>query len=147
MPRKTHSTVSKPPPTIRARSREFINANLEKSQVDSEKCVKVLHDNRFEESSIYCSPEENGLVVADYEKKIKDLNQRLKGLQYELAASKKRYEDQIKRLENELLNKSFSIERFKNDSHLFKFYTWLEDYKVFKSIFDSFGPAVHNLVY
>ena len=30
---------------------------------------------------------------------------------------------------------------------LIRFYTGLEDYKTFKTLLDSFGPAVNNLVY
>ena len=45
----------------------------------------------------------------------------------------------------EVKRKHFSIECFKNND--IRFYTGLEDYKTFKTLFDSFGPAVKNLVY
>ena len=41
----------------------------------------------------------------------------------------------------------FSIENLKNDKKLFMIYAGLEDYETFKAIFDSFGPAVNNLIY
>ena len=41
----------------------------------------------------------------------------------------------------------FCIENFRSDSQLFKFYTGLPDYETFTAVFDSFGPAVKNLVY
>jgi hypothetical protein len=50
-------------------------------------------------------------------------------------------------LEEELKIKHFSIECFKNNDMLIMFYTGLEDYKTFKTLFDSLGPAVNNLLY
>ena len=67
-------------------------------------------------------------------------------------------ENKLLRNENQLLSQKlvessnrhwFSVEnlKLKSDKKLFKFYTGLASYETFKAIFDSFGPAVDNLVY
>ena len=45
------------------------------------------------------------------------------------------------------IEKSFSVDRFKDDDKLFRFYTGLQDYKTFQILFESFGPVVNNIVY
>ena len=45
------------------------------------------------------------------------------------------------------IEKSFSVDRFKDDDKLFRFYTGLQDYKAFQILFESFGPVVNNIVY
>lgn len=56
-------------------------------------------------------------------------------LENKIVSLKEHYESEIKDLENQVFKKSFTIERFKDDAHLFKFYTGLEDYTVFRCIF------------
>ncbi len=51
------------------------------------------------------------------------------------------------KLEDEVKRKQFSIECFKGNDNLIRFYTGLGDCKTFKTLFDSFGPAVNDLVY
>ncbi|KXJ27604.1 hypothetical protein AC249_AIPGENE7624 [Exaiptasia diaphana] len=80
-------------------------------------------------------------------KKIEELALRIVELERELVSLKESYEIQVKNLENQVFKKSFTIERFKDDANMLKFYTGLEDYTIFKSIFDSFGSAVENLIY
>lgn len=38
-------------------------------------------------------------------------------------------------------------ENYFKENKLFQFYTGLQDYVTFKTLLDSFGPAVNNLVY
>ena len=45
------------------------------------------------------------------------------------------------------IEKSFSVDRFKDDDKLFRFYTGLQDYKTFQILFELFGPVVNNIVY
>ena len=42
------------------------------------------------------------------------------------------------------IEKSFSVDRFKDDDKLFRFYTGLQDYKTFQILFESFGTVVNN---
>ena len=49
--------------------------------------------------------------------------------------------------QNELNKKPFSVDCFKGNDKLFRFWFRLQDYKTFKTLFASFGPAVNNLIY
>ena len=52
------------------------------------------------------------------------------------------------KLKEESTENRFSIEHIKQgDNRLVKFYTGLQDYDIFKVMFDSFGAAVRNLIY
>ncbi len=85
-----------------------------------------------------------------------DLSQAKRIEQLENENSKLRTENEQLKGENSLLHdkltkqnscNAFSVENFKEDDKLFKFYTGLPDYKTFKAVFRSFGPAVNKLVY
>ena len=43
--------------------------------------------------------------------------------------------------------RELSLEKFKDDDKLFKFYTGIPDYPSFQALFRFLGPAAHNLVY
>ena len=43
--------------------------------------------------------------------------------------------------------RELSLEKFKDDDKLFKFYTGIPDYQTFQALFRFLGPAAHNLVY
>lgn len=53
----------------------------------------------------------------------------------------------ISSLQDTLNRTAFSIDRFKDDPSLMKFYTGFPDYDTFKIFFHYLGPAVNNLVY
>ena len=44
------------------------------------------------------------------------------------------------------IEKTFSVDRFKDDNKLFRFNTGLQVYKTFQILFESFGPVVNNTV-
>jgi uncharacterized protein YukE len=50
-------------------------------------------------------------------------------------------------LQGQAKQRYFSVQNFKNNETLFKFYTRLHDYETFKVLLDSFMPAAKNLVY
>ena len=76
--------------------------------------------------------------------KLKEENESLK---HENKCQKDKIRGLTEQLKEEVDRKHFSIECFKDNDMLIRFYTGLEDYKTFKILFDSFGPAVNNLVY
>ena len=51
-----------------------------------------------------------------------------------------------KSLEMEITHE-LSLDRFKDDHKMFRFYTGICDYGTFQALFKYFGPAVNNLVY
>ena len=82
------------------------------------------------------------------------LNEKIKKLSTEnksLKSENKRQKTEIIQLkeqfQNELNKKPFSVNCSKGNDKLFRFYTGLHDYKTFKTLFASFGPAVNNLIY
>ena len=85
-----------------------------------------------------------------------NLDQAEKITQLETENAKLRAENEQLKCENLLLHdkltkqkrcNAFSVENFKEDDKLFKFYTGLPDYATFNALFKSFGPAVNKLVY
>ena len=79
--------------------------------------------------------------------KLSATNEKLKENE-SLKHENKCQKDKIRGLTEQLKEvdrKHFSIECFKDNDMLIRFYTGLEDYKTFKTLFDSFGPAVNNL--
>jgi hypothetical protein len=50
-------------------------------------------------------------------------------------------------LQGQAKQRYFSVQNFKNNETLFKFYTGLQDYETFKVLLDSLMPAAKNLVY
>eukprot|EP00794_Sanderia_malayensis_P017926 gene17926-19708_t len=90
-----------------------------------------------------------------HEKCVEEENKLLKE---ELQAMKESHKEEIERLKNEIedlkqenqrlrLQAKFSVETIKDNYKKFQFYTGLPNYQVFKMLFDSFGPAVHKLIY
>ncbi|XP_028418315.1 uncharacterized protein LOC114544501 [Dendronephthya gigantea] len=92
---------------------------------------------------IACLQEQTEKLLATNEK-LKEENGRLKN---ENKCQKDEIRGLTEQLEQERKRIRFSIECFKDNDILIRFYTGLEDYKTFKTLFDSFGPAVNNLVY
>ena len=79
------------------------------------------------------------------------LNEEIKELSTEnksLKSKNKRQKTEIIQLkeqfQHELNNKPFSVDWFKGNDKLFRFYTRLQDYKTFNTLFVSYGPAVNN---
>ena len=50
-------------------------------------------------------------------------------------------------IHNKQIERSFSVDRFKDDDKLFRFYSGLENYNTFKILFETFELAVNNIVY
>ena len=85
-----------------------------------------------------------------------NLSQAEKMVQLETENAKLKAENEQLKCENLLLHdklakqnsfNSFSVENFKGDNKLFKFYTGLPDYETFNALFKSFGRAVNKLVH
>ena len=80
--------------------------------------------------------EEINAIKASYEETILKMN---------LEAESKNLE--IENLMTRMTKTNLSVESMKNDSTKFHFYTGLEDYTMFKILFDSFGSISNNLIY
>jgi len=136
----------KPKSTTKTRDREFL---LPMEKEGDSVCCLDEDDSPFESAeTIEIEVEEISTAASE------NLHFRILALEEE----NRKLKDENKRLkdENEFLTRKlsssevqgwFCIENFRSDSQLFKFYTGLPDYETFKAVFDSFGPAVKNLVY
>ena len=78
---------------------------------------------------------------------IKELSTENKSLKSENERQKTEIIQLKEQFQNELNKNPFSVDCFKGNDKLFRFYTGLQDYKTFKTLFASFGPAVNNLIY
>lgn len=121
VPKNVHLTVSKPHPTQRARNRKTCHSNTDFSQASCKsiglESTELLH---FSESSNV----EYTVEVDEHEdcqEKIEELSLRIVELENKIVPLKEHYESEIKDLEYQVFKKSFTIERFKDDAHLFKF--------------------------
>ena len=67
----------------------------------------------------------------------------------ELERENVRLKDEVQRLTevDSRQKNSFSLDDVKSNPKAFRFYTGFTNYETFKLIFDSFGPAVNNLIY
>ena len=78
---------------------------------------------------------------------IKELSTENKSLKSENQRQKTELIQLKEQFQNELNKKPFSVDCFKGNDKLFRFYTGLQDYKTFNTLFASFGSAVNNLIY
>eukprot|EP00112_Aurelia_sp_Birch-Aquarium-sp1_P004783 Seg1542.7 transcript_id=Seg1542.7/GoldUCD/mRNA.D3Y31 product="hypothetical protein" protein_id=Seg1542.7/GoldUCD/D3Y31 len=116
----------------------------------------MIHEADDGESEVIQQPNEDS-VTEELESQIKDLDleeSRNRGIEEELRKRVKELEsenanlkDGIQRSADTVRKTNFSVESVKSDPKAFKFYTGLPDYETFKIIFDSFGPALKNLIY
>ncbi len=160
VPKATRPTPTKPRSTVKVRNRAPLLART-KTVPAKRRLFSELDDTEnnlpitSNESNIITSPhKENTDPIACLQKQMAKLvatNEQLKDenaqLKNESECQKVVIRDLTIKLEDEVKRKQFSIECFKGNDNLIRFYTGLEDYKTFKTLFDSFGPAVNNLVY
>ena len=68
-----------------------------------------------------------------------------------LQAKNEQYNIQVIQLKEEIKHEqnemSSSVENFKHDDKLIRFYSGLQDYATFKALFDSLGKAVNHPFY
>ena len=162
VPKATRPTPTKPRSTVKARNRTPLLAKTKTVQAkrrlfseldDTEDNLTVSVSSTV--SNINTSPhKENTDPIACLQKQMAKLlatNEQLKDenaqLKKESEYQKVMIRDLTVQLEDEVKRKQFSIECFKGNDNLIRFYTGLQDYKTFKTLFDSFGPAVNSLVY
>ena len=84
-------------------------------------------------------------------KTMKAENEMLKAENEKLKSENSRQKSEIniltKQLQEQAMKQHFSVECFKNNDNLFRFYTGVKDYETFKILLDFFMPAAKNLVY
>ena len=128
----THASVSEDSSTVMYHTNvENIDSN--QTEVFSELAERETNANTLENTLL--------------NEQIKDLSTENKSLKSENKRQKTEIIQLKEQLQNELNKKPFSVDCFKGDDKLFRFYTGLQDYKTFKTLFASFGPAVSNLIY
>ena len=90
-------------------------------------------------------------MTTDENAKLRAENAKLQAENAKLKAENEQQKTEIKvltqLLQEQAKEKSFSVECFKNNDNLFRFYTGLQDYKTFKTLLDAFMPAAKSLVY
>ena len=100
-----------------------------------------------------CNIQKNEISTADHDQQMQRTQQehlrRISELELEIEYQKKINKDLINQNKYLEMNskESFSVDSFKDNPKLFRFYTGLPDYETFKIIFESFGAAVYSLVY
>lgn len=155
VPKATRPTPTKPRSTVKARNRTLVSCT--KSVPAKRRLFSELDDNNnsIEEPNKMATPVNENIdpnaCLQERTAKLLATNEKLKEEIGRLKNENKYQKDEIRglteQLEQERKRIRFSIECFKNNDILIRFYTGLEDYKTFKTLFDSFGPAVNNLVY
>ena len=78
------------------------------------------------------------------------LRERIAQLELEVKRLKEANEElsqQKSPTDGDIKGSNFSVNAFKSNPKLFRYYTGLPDYETFRIILESFGPAVDNLVY
>ena len=155
VPKATRPTPTNPCSTVKARNRAPLVSNL-KICTAKRRLFDELDGNNNLSGSIQephqmATPvNENIDPIAYLQEQVAKLsatNEKLKENE-SLKHENKCQKDKIRGLTEQLKEvdrKHFSIECFKDNDMLIRFYTGLEDYKTFKTLFDSFGPAVNNL--
>ena len=158
VPKATRPTPTNPRSTVKARNRAPLVSNL-KSVPAKRRLFDELDGNNNlsgsiqEPNQMVTSVNENIDPIAYLQEQVAKLsatNEKLKEENESLKHENKCQKDKIRGLTEQLKEvdrKHFSTECFKDNDILIRFYTGLEDYKTFKTLFDSFGPAVSNLVY
>ena len=159
VPKATRPTPTNPRSTVKARNRAPLVSNL-KSVPAKRRLFDELDGNNnlsgsIQEPNQMATPvNENIDPIAYLQEQVAKLsatNEKLKeeneSLKHESKCQKDKIRGLTEQLKEEVERKHFSIECFKDNDMLIRFYTGLEDYKTFKTLFDSFGPAVNNLVY
>jgi hypothetical protein len=113
---------------------EDANSNLENIDPNDPETMPAAGKQTVEKSSVL-------------EEKITLLTKENKRLQVE----NEQYNIQVVQLKEEIKHEqnkmSFSVENFKHDDKLIRFYSGLQDYATFKALFDSLGKAVNHLIY
>ena len=159
VPKATRPTPEKPLSTVNTRNRAPLLSNL-KSVPAKRRLFDELDGNNnlsglMQEPNQMATPINENIdpiaylqeQVAKLSATIEKLKEAKEGLKHENKCQKDKIKELTEQLKEEVDRKHFSIECFKHNGILIWFYTGLEDYKTFKTLFDSFGPAVNNLVY
>ena len=158
VPKATKPTPTNPRPTVKARNRNSLVSNTKRVQPSRCGLFSELnndHDGDLTQGQDETTPaSEHVDPITCLKEQMADLlaiNEKLKVENERLEAKNERQKADIKllrqQLEEQVKGKHFSVEPFKTNDYLFRFYTGLQDYTTFKTLFDSFGPAVKNLVY
>ena len=157
VPKATRPTPAKPRSTAKARNRAPLRSNL-KSVPAKRRLFDELDGNNnlsgsMQEPIQMVTPiNENIDPIAYLQEQVAKLsatNEKLKeereSFKHENKCQKDKIKELTEQLKEEVDRKHFSIECFKHNDILIRFYTGLEDYKTCKTLFDSLGPAVNNL--
>ena len=145
VPKNKGKKQQQPRVTIKARNRT--------ANIHSTSTVMQSLDSSGSDTQLECDIEKNEISTADLSQQMQETEQkhlrRIAELELEIEHQKKINSDIIdeKRLLEMNNKRNFSVDNFKDNSKLFRFYTGLPDYETFRIIFESFGKAVYSLVY
>ena len=148
-----NATKRKERPTSKARNRTFTPPDCRQKPADQS---KFTSDKDGEGESEVAKQPGGDSITEELESQIKDLDlekSKDRGAEAELRKRVKELESENEYLKEGIqrsadkVTANFSVENVKSDPKAFKFYTGLPDYETFKIIFDSFGPALNNLIY
>ena len=148
-----NATKRKERPTSKARNRTFTPPDCRQK---SEEQNKFMTDKDGKGESEVAEQPSGDSVTEELESQIKDLDlekSKDRGVEEELRKRVKELESENEYLEEGIQTSAdkvapnFSVENVKSNPKAFKFYTGLIDYVIFKIIFDSFVPALNNLIY
>jgi hypothetical protein len=148
-----------PRPTVKARNRTFVskknnangttpqsrrrlfskikedaNSNLENIDPNDPETMPAAGKQTVEESSVL--EEKIALLTKE--------NKRLQAKNEQSNIQVIQLKEEIKHEQNKM---SFSVENFKHNDKLIRFYSGLQDYATFKALFDSLGKAVNHLTH
>lgn len=145
VPKTIKPTLTTPRSTTKARNRTSVcpEQNTKRRRLCEMEAQNVLVDCTKE-----TYPEVENL---DPSASLREQVEKLKAENNMLKSENVCQKNDIKVLKEQIhkvqIEKSFSVDRFKDDDKLFRFYTGLQDYKTFQILFESFGTVVNNIVY
>ena len=145
VPKTIKPRLTEPRSTTKARNRSSVRPE----QNTKRKCLREIEPQNF---VVDCMDQTfPGVENLDPSPSLREQVEKLKAENNKLKSENACQKNDIKLLKEQIhkeqIEKSFSVDRFKDDDKLFRFYTGLEDYKTFKILFETFGPAVNSIVY
>ena len=144
VPKTIKPRLTEPRSTTKARNRSSVRPE----QNTKRKCLREIEPQNF---VVDCMDQTfPGVENLDPSPSLREQVEKLKAENNKLKSENACQKNDIKLLKEQIhkeqIEKSFSVDRFKDDDKLFRFYTGLEDYKTFKILFETFGPAVNNCI-
>ena len=134
VPKATRPSITKETTTVPSRNRdvELVNKATAAYEKTNANLSKQVPKNKTAEEEIVARKERIEKLEIELTNKVEKLSAECEKLQQNFEREQK-----IK----------FHVDNIKDDNQRFHFYTGFTDYQIFKIVFESFGPAVHKLIY